>query len=240
MLDKSIGSHKNESDKKLELLIEKDGYPKSTVTVVKSRNTLSLLQGYVYFLNTSCSTFVTVGFSTSDFIPMVQISTQNYHFGIDSVNFTRNQWSTIYGNRTFIEECLETEAAEVKTKQTGLSTNSKDGNIIKIDFLDFNNSICIVFTQNDVSLVLTKIEFQNLMILNDFLHTTLIYNNSVQYFIKEYLDRYIAICKNMNVKKLDSSSYTAPMDLRPPINYFRLFSEIPYMYENVTEINLKD
>lgn len=207
----------------------------------RSRNNISILQGYTYFLNTQHSTFVTIGFSSKDFSPIAQISTQNQHFGVDSIHFNRNQWSTIYAGRETITKKMDTSGDEGDNIfGNEFFTLLKDHNIVKIDFMGFNDMRCVVFTQNHISVVLNKKEFENLMLLNDFINTSLIYNNSVQFFIREYCERYIASCKNLNVEKMDPSSYTSPMDSRPPINYFRLFSEIPFIYEKVTEITFDD
>lgn len=212
----------------------------SVIPHIKSRNTSAILQGYTYFLNDYYSTFVSIGFDAESYAPILQISAQNHYFGVDSIKFSRVQWVTFYEAKENIEERLNISAEQIDDGQFffhGSIINEKATDTVKIDFMTFNNTTCIVFTQNEVSVILTKLEFIKLTDLNDFFNFTLIYNNSVKFYIKEYCENYVTSCKNQSVKKMDSKAFKPPMDLRPPINYFRLFHEIPYVYDNICNIN---
>lgn len=237
--DKRRSFKKTNHDVNIEALLLENTKSSESPTTPRSRNTVTVLQGYTYFLNACYTSFVSIGFSSEDFSPIVQISAKNGLLGVDSISFTRGAWSKIYANKEFIAERLNTSQNLVSADNIFMNINNNNINDnVKLDFADLNNTKYIVFTQNNVTVTLTNNEFQKLMDLSDFFNTTLIYNNSVQYFIKEYCSRYASSCKNLNVKRMDSTAYTSPMESRPPINYFRLFHEIPYVYENISSYNI--
>lgn len=83
-------------------------------------------------------------------------------------------------------------------------------------------------SQKKETIVLTQEEFCKLLILNEFIQFTFVYNNSVRFYIHEYCNQYEYTCKNNSLSVLDLTWFTQPRDIRPPINYFRLFCEILY------------
>lgn len=194
-----------------------------------SKNIVNVLNGYNYFLNNTQTKYVSVGFSTVDFSPIVKISVHNSNMSPDYVIFDQKHWTIFHANKELLEERMKMDT--MHEGNHNFFYKGELDNFLEVTFMDFNDSTCLLLTQNNTSTLLRNSEFSRLMDLADFITSTLIYNSSVQYFVREYCERYWANCESMGVKKLNASMYIAPTEIRPPINYYRLFHEIPLLYD---------
>lgn len=193
-------------------------------TTLSTYHQKNILCGYTYFINNQQTTHVTIGFSVADFTPIVRTSVIHFQ-AVDSVDFTHHLWNLLIENKNYIIDCFDSKHSPITN--VILYTDNDDKELsITVDFMTFNNNVCIVLTQKSSTIVLTKSEFSKLVSLNDFFKYTFIYNHSVKYYVAEYCNMYEDVCKKYSRGELDCTWFTQPRDVRPPINYFRLFNEL--------------
>lgn len=178
-----------------------------------------LLHAYTYFINETCSSYVTVGFSAEDYMPIVGIGAAcTIPGGTQIIIFNTDSWELLCKNGKKIIDLLEKHEYSMEA----LKMFNVFENYMEIDFL-YNPNL-IEFAQHTSCVQLSKKEFHNLMKLFDFISSTLIYNNSIKHFVKNYCEKYVK-------GKLDSSS-----EFNCSVNYFRLFSELKFYDDKINNV----
>lgn len=199
-------------------------------------NDINVLSSYTYFLNSSNTTYISVGFKIYDCTPCVKLCVLNYWMGKDILIFNQEAWTSFTSFESTIRKMFAREMDD-DTRNKHLNYLNAIFKQFQINFFGVDNCQSLIISQNNSSVLLSSDEFERICTLSEFVKITLIYNSSVQFYVKNYFEKYIETCKNLGCDKLEPSQYTTSSEHRQPANFFRLFHEISFFCDNINMIN---
>lgn len=181
-----------------------------------------LLLSYTYFLNSSHSSHLTIGYNNKDFTLRIIVFKNNIFHTLRQAD-----WAVLIKNVEIIENHFnnkyETDFAELPNENA---------------FTQFKLSIrrgekCLISVQNNKKLILETPEWQKLYQWLPYINTVAIWYNSVTLEIQKYYDRYLHYCIQNRVMHLLPHHFFRAVDHSQYFyNNSRIFNEIPIICKN--------
>lgn len=192
----------------------------------KQKNTLLL--SYTYELGSEQRMNLSVGFSSTNFLPVVVL----YDSFRGSIEIAALDFLAFYEKIPMIEAFFdESVAFPAQNINSFIVTSSKCKSL----------NVIYIYKIGEIQnkLAINSEEFKQICLLQEFLKNVLFDLNANYLYIKNYFAKYMEYCKEAKILELPQSYYFIPV-LTHKINYLRLFSEIPIfckdmIYENVSQ-----
>lgn len=175
-----------------------------------------LLLAYTYFLNNAHSCHLTIGYDVDDFSMKIILFKNNmYH------TLLWEDWGLLWSNSTIIQNHFD--------GQYGidfLELPRTDGNCsFKISVR--NGEKCFISVQKNKKIVLEILEWRKLFSLVSYINAIAMWYNATRMEIQRFYDRYLELCIEKNVFKLNGQDFFKMIEVFPnSFNHSRMFNEL--------------
>lgn len=192
-------------------------------TPVFSKIVPNLLLSYIYFLNSSHTCYINIGYDVETFHLKIII----YKKG-KLQKWSFSDWQCFYKNLEAIQNFFLTNGLNNTLEEYNKTSSDMSERKIIFNLSNSKNQKKLIFIEQEEKILLNSEEWKNIYDLATFLNSVILWCKIVWNEIEMYYNEYYKKCKLLQVFILPPEEFFLPLPSPYSYcNYSRLFSEIP-------------